>query len=338
MTEEFYEEAGARRQIHINQIGRMKEYTLSEDFKDACAEEIEAKREFVEKAYERFMKEHGDLVHFMTKDRFQRADEKLQEVERMYQEVIIKFRVRLREIEQNEAIERQKQIQEVQKLKYKNVRKNEADSNSEETTDKLREVAIKAMMANRDKKKASEAKCSAGPSNALEQTPKNTEQSRFEQKEENISESFENDKGNFNAAKEDARLLIERKKQQERDRFTENLRKNDEMCMEVEQEQEKERQENRDRQVRQTRQTQPHPIFGCHVCDSQNHPMRNCPYFKQMSIYQRTREVDYLNLCRNCFAKNGRWPHTCNKARHGPCRLCPGVYHNSLLCPRSEQP
>lgn len=117
MSEEFSEEAGARRQTYINQIGRMKDYTLSEDFNEACAEEIKAKRDFVENAYERFMKEHGDLVHFMTKDRFKRADETVQEVERMYQEVIIRFRERQREIEQKVTIERQKQIQEVQKLK-----------------------------------------------------------------------------------------------------------------------------------------------------------------------------------------------------------------------------
>lgn len=116
--------------------------------------------------------------------------------------------------------------------------KSEADSNSEETADKLRGVALKAMMANREKKKTFGTKDSAGPSNELQQKLNNTEQSRFEQKEEDANELFKADKGNFNAGKEDERLLSERKEKQTKKRsaegetFKENQQKDDEMCIE----------------------------------------------------------------------------------------------------------
>lgn len=68
----------------------------------------------------------------------------------------------------------------------------------------------------------------------------------------------------------------------------------------------------------------------CQNCGVSGHHIVRCPRFLHMGIVERTRRVDALQLCRNCFRRHAEecWFAGCHHCR---------TKHNSLLCPRREQ-
>lgn len=68
----------------------------------------------------------------------------------------------------------------------------------------------------------------------------------------------------------------------------------------------------------------------CQHCGVNGHHIVRCPEFLDMGVVERTRRVDALRLCRNCFRRHGE------NCWFAGCHYCK-TKHNSLLCPRREQ-
>lgn len=68
----------------------------------------------------------------------------------------------------------------------------------------------------------------------------------------------------------------------------------------------------------------------CQHCGENGHHIVRCPAFLDLGVIDRTRRVDALQLCRNCFRRH------IEECWFAACHYC-NVKHNSLLCPRREQ-
>ncbi|XP_060665574.1 uncharacterized protein LOC132797817 [Drosophila nasuta] len=66
---------------------------------------------------------------------------------------------------------------------------------------------------------------------------------------------------------------------------------------------------------------------SCDLCSKENHPVRVCPRFLQMSVNERTTYIKQKSLCLNCFAR-GHQLRECTSAHN--CFTCKGR-HNTLL-------
>jgi len=71
---------------------------------------------------------------------------------------------------------------------------------------------------------------------------------------------------------------------------------------------------------------------SCKLCPRENHPIRQCPQFLNMSVADREQCIKQQKLCLNCFARTHMWrdctsTHNCytNKGRHNTLLLL----HNS---------
>ncbi|KAH8295521.1 hypothetical protein KR054_000641, partial [Drosophila jambulina] len=72
----------------------------------------------------------------------------------------------------------------------------------------------------------------------------------------------------------------------------------------------------------------------CDLCSAENHPVRICPRFLQMTIENRTAYIQERRLCLNCFA-SGHPLRTCTSAHS--CSTCYGRHH-TLLHPSNSAP
>ncbi|XP_060665680.1 uncharacterized protein LOC132797951 [Drosophila nasuta] len=66
---------------------------------------------------------------------------------------------------------------------------------------------------------------------------------------------------------------------------------------------------------------------SCDLCSKENHPVRVCPRFLQMSVNERMTYIKQKSLCLNCFAR-GHQLRECTSAHN--CFTCKGR-HNTLL-------
>ncbi|XP_060665550.1 uncharacterized protein LOC132797788 [Drosophila nasuta] len=66
---------------------------------------------------------------------------------------------------------------------------------------------------------------------------------------------------------------------------------------------------------------------SCDLCSKENHPVRVCPRFLQMSVNERMTYIKQKGLCLNCFAR-GHQLRECTSAHN--CFTCKGR-HNTLL-------
>lgn len=150
-----------RRQTYVNSINRVKDFVHSSEFKQQSAVVIEQKREFLEKLYGNFVEEHQKLVQWVPKNCYAKEDNKFAQVEEIYQDLIIKFRQRLSELETRAAIARQKSCEKERKKpseranekesekmsRRRNVAIMEADSNSENTNEEEIEAKINRLQS-----------------------------------------------------------------------------------------------------------------------------------------------------------------------------------------------
>ncbi|KAH8320190.1 hypothetical protein KR059_011228, partial [Drosophila kikkawai] len=65
----------------------------------------------------------------------------------------------------------------------------------------------------------------------------------------------------------------------------------------------------------------------CDLCYAENHPVRLCPRFLQMTIVDRTSYIQKKQLCSNCFA-SGHPLRNCTSAHN--CLTCHGRHHTLL--------
>ncbi|KAH8361200.1 hypothetical protein KR200_006411, partial [Drosophila serrata] len=69
----------------------------------------------------------------------------------------------------------------------------------------------------------------------------------------------------------------------------------------------------------------------CDLCSRENHPLRRCPRFLQMTVVERSNIIRRKQLCLNCLAR-GHQQRDCPSAHS--CRTCRRRHH-TLLHPRS---
>ncbi|XP_070139461.1 uncharacterized protein [Drosophila kikkawai] len=65
----------------------------------------------------------------------------------------------------------------------------------------------------------------------------------------------------------------------------------------------------------------------CDLCSAENHPVRLCPRFLQMTIVDRPSYIEKKQLCSNCFA-SGHPLRNCTSAHS--CLICHGRHHTLL--------
>ncbi|XP_058465784.1 uncharacterized protein LOC131439138 [Malaya genurostris] len=67
---------------------------------------------------------------------------------------------------------------------------------------------------------------------------------------------------------------------------------------------------------------------SCAACNENDHKLRNCDKFKNLSLDQRRKLVERLKLCQHCLGSHGKWP--CRSKQLCEIDGCK-EYHNSLL-------
>lgn len=73
----------------------------------------------------------------------------------------------------------------------------------------------------------------------------------------------------------------------------------------------------------------------CKLCSKENHPIRLCPKFVQMSVNERSNTIKQHKLCLNCFAR-GHQLKDCTSAHN--CHTCKGRHNTLLHRPQASTP
>lgn len=332
-----------KRQVHAQKIENAYQDAHGAAIDEMSLIELNIRRKDLEKHHTEFEKEHKALVATLQEENFRIATDVANIIDKMHVSTLVKYETRLFElIKADDKKSKKKQKKKAKKIKEFNEMQKEPKAKKKKRKAELLMECFGPDSDNENKRrKVQENTCTVTSmsDNVTIQEKSSVPCNNELLSNENVKlePQIVNDLRDEINTKSNERADMHSNDKAETCRDTKSNEKANMHSKDIAERNQWSRPDYKPQRSWHTNQPMRSKSLKCYYCQG-SHPMSNCKAFESMSILTRRREVDRLNLCRNCFAPSlsRGGSHQCTM---GPCRC--GSYHNRLVCdlipPRRDQ-